>query len=93
MNINDTFLDQEVGIYKALAHPVRLKMVQLLISQKISVNEFSERLNKRQSNISQHLMMLKKVGLVFANKLGKRRVYQLDKRWIPVLKQISEFAK
>jgi DNA-binding transcriptional ArsR family regulator len=83
---------KEARVYKALAHPVRLEILNLLISSKLDVNDISKILHRRQPNISQHLQILKKVGLVFSNKTGKHHVYQPDHIWIRVLKQILELA-
>ncbi len=87
-----TFIE-EAKVFRVLAHPVRLEILSLLTTKRLGVNEISKKLHKRQPNISQHLMILKKVGLVFADKTGKRHIYQLDHRWIQMLKQISKFTK
>lgn len=93
LNMNESFLEKEAGIYKALAHPVRLEILKLLIPRNLGVDKLSKLLSKRQPNISQHLQILKKVGLVFPTKVGKRRIYQIDARWASVLKQISGYLK
>ncbi len=81
LNMNESFLEKEAGIYKALAHPVRLEILKLLTPKNLGVDKLSKLLSKRQPNISQHLQILKKVGLVFPTKVGKRRIYQIDVRW------------
>jgi len=93
LNMNESIFKKEAEIYKALAHPVRLEMLKLLTQKNLGVDELSKLLYKRQPNISQHLRVLKKVCLVFANKKGKRRIYQLDTKWTLGLKQISENVK
>lgn len=84
---------EQAAVLKVLAHPLRLQILEELSNKVSTVNALSKHLHKRQPNISQHLQYLRKVGLVFADKVGKQRVYQLDSRWVPILKQITECVK
>ena len=52
-------------IFKALAHPIRLKIAcGLLHKGKCNVNTMVENLGVSQSLISQHINILKKSGLI-----------------------------
>lgn len=65
---------QSVSFFKALADPIRLRIVHLLTRQdELCVCHFVQVLNLPQSSISRHLSILRNAGLV----VGRR-----DKLWI-----------
>ena len=56
---------------KAVADPTRLKIIELLNSNKpLCVNAIARQLNLTQSAISQHLRILRQLNLVNGNKMG-----------------------
>jgi ArsR family transcriptional regulator len=65
-------------IVKALAHPLRLEIIDLLKSGKERcVCELVEALEGDQPTVSKHLSLLKSVGLVTSRKDGTKVLYQL----------------
>lgn len=73
--IKDT--DEQAAVFSALADPTRLKLVKLLCGQRepdaLCVNALAHLLGVTQSAISQHLRVLKAIGLV----KGERRGYHI----------------
>jgi len=69
--------DLHAELLKALAHPRRLEIIQLLRDQQLCVSDIYEMLDLPQANISQHLMVLRDVGVVKTKKEGKQVFYQL----------------
>ncbi|MBL7062378.1 MAG: winged helix-turn-helix transcriptional regulator [Dehalococcoidia bacterium] len=69
--------DEQAVVFSALADPTRLKLVKLLRSQRdpdaLCVNALASLLGVTQSAISQHLRVLKSIGLV----KGERRGYHI----------------
>ncbi len=64
-----------LSIRDALADPVRRKIVSYLIKFKVlSMTELRELLGITKSNLSNHLMILARVGVIKTTKI-KRRVY------------------
>ena len=76
-----TELDRKFRNYaeylKVLAHPVRLAIIDALREGTCCVNDVSELLRIPQPNISQHLAILRKEGIVDYSEDGKRRCYFL----------------
>jgi DNA-binding transcriptional ArsR family regulator len=72
----------------ALGEPNRLRIVELLRAGPRSVNDIHVRLKLRQSHASQHLKVLRDVGLVEMEPRAQQRFYSL--RAEP-LKQLSEW--
>ena len=66
-------------ILKALAHPLRLKMVEMLFDDECCVTDVSNALGMPQSTSSQHIAILKNAGVVFPKKYGTRTCYFVNK--------------
>lgn len=64
-------------VFKALSDLTRLKIMWLLLSvdSKICVSEIIDVLKESQYNVSKHLKILKKAGLVYEKKEGKWTFY------------------
>jgi DNA-binding transcriptional ArsR family regulator len=63
--------------FKALAHPVRLQILDMLRNGEVCVCHMEAALNKRQAYISQQLMVLRDAGLVESRKEGLSVFYHL----------------
>jgi len=66
-----------VKIYKALAHPTRLKIVKRLREGPLCVCVLNENVEFSQSNLSQHLKILKDAGILKSEKDGLRIIYSI----------------
>ncbi len=64
-------------IMKALGHPVRVLIVEALHRGERCVCELNELADIDQSNISRHLAMLKKAGIVADRREGMKVFYRL----------------
>ena len=64
-------------IAKALAHPVRLLLLDALRDKDMCVNELTELAGLDQSTVSKHLAILKEAGLVGVQKSGPMSVYSI----------------
>ena len=68
----------EAEMFKALGHPTRLWIVkQLADGQERCVCEFVEAIGVRFATISNHLAILKQVGILEDDKRGKSVFYRL----------------
>lgn len=79
----------EVQVFKALAHPLRLKILKNVCETEACVCELHEHEEFSQSNISQHLRILKDADLVAQRKDGLNVYYTLKD---PRLKEIIKIA-
>ncbi|MCD8482932.1 MAG: metalloregulator ArsR/SmtB family transcription factor [Verrucomicrobia bacterium] len=69
-----------IEILKLLADVTRLRIVNLLAQEELSVAELQEILDMGQSRISSHLALLRQGGLVLDRREGKRTYYSLTHR-------------
>lgn len=75
-------------LFKALAHPVRLRILELLSQGEASVSQLTTVLAQRQPYISQQLMQLREAGLVRDRREGSTIYYILaSPRVIRLLKE------
>ena len=65
------------GVIKALAHPVRLYIVDSLDGGEHCVCELVELIGLDQSTVSKHLAVLKAAGIVSDEKRGRQILYSL----------------
>tara|TARA_R110002095_G_scaffold152237_1_gene131948 strand:- start:97167 stop:97493 length:327 start_codon:yes stop_codon:yes gene_type:complete len=64
-------------IAKAMAHPSRLLMLDLLQKQEMCVGDLTDQVGADQSTVSKHLAILKEVGLVDVRKEGALSYYRV----------------
>jgi DNA-binding transcriptional ArsR family regulator len=69
--------DMYVKIFKALAHPIRMKIVRTLQAGPLCVCVLNENVEFSQSNLSQHLKILKEAGILKSEKDGLRIIYSI----------------
>jgi DNA-binding transcriptional ArsR family regulator len=63
---------------KAIAHPLRLKILCNLNRQELTVADIVSLAGSSQSNISQHLIMLRELGILAARRDANRVYYRVD---------------
>ena len=69
--------DDFASRFRALAHPVRLQILDMLRGGEVCVCHMEAALGKRQAYISQQLIVLREAGLVEARKDGLQVFYRL----------------
>lgn len=68
---------------KALAHPARIRILNILFENNICMTgDIVDLLPLSQSTVSQHLLELKKVGLIIGEIEGPKTCYCLDNKVI-----------
>jgi DNA-binding transcriptional ArsR family regulator len=76
--MDERLFSMEAEFFKVLAHPTRIKVLQHLRERERCVCEFTEDLDVEQSNISQHLSILRKQGVVSCRKDGIKVIYKVN---------------
>ena len=69
---------EHAAFFRALGHPIRLGIVELLALGPMNVCELQHSLGTNLSNISRHLAVLRGVGLVVAGRYGVEMRYRLQ---------------
>ncbi|MDH5299738.1 MAG: metalloregulator ArsR/SmtB family transcription factor [Gammaproteobacteria bacterium] len=74
----DEDIERAAMSMKAMAHPLRLKILCTLGDREISVQEIVELVGTSQSNISQHLAILRDKGILASRKDANRVYYRVS---------------
>ena len=75
--VEQRWLELKAKTFKVFADPTRLRILELLREGESNVSAMMERLNLKQSTVSQHLRMLKECGIVAARRDGREVYYRL----------------
>lgn len=82
----DEDIDRASRSLKAMSHPLRLKILCTLGAQEVSVQDIVERVGTSQSNISQHLAILRDKGILSSRKDANRVFYKVvDSRTLQLI--------
>jgi DNA-binding transcriptional ArsR family regulator len=76
--------------FKALAHPIRIRILDRLRDGEKSVNELSEALQIEQANVSQQLAILRVRNIVVGKKSGSNVYYSISDRTIFKLLDVAK---
>ncbi|MFD1040687.1 ArsR/SmtB family transcription factor [Virgibacillus byunsanensis] len=80
----------KADFFKALSHPLRIRILELLAEGEKSVNEMQRILNSEGSAVSQQLSVLRSKNIVVGVKDGKKVRYSLRD---PAIIQLLEAAR
>ena len=73
----DAMVERVAELFRALAEPSRLRLMQVLFGGEHSVGELVEATGLTQANVSKHLGVLHQAGWVTREKRGLQVVYAL----------------
>ena len=84
-------IEQAARALKAMAHPLRLKILCVLGAGEVSVQEIVDIVGTSQSNISQHLAILRDKGVLRTRKDANRVYYRIgDERTLQLIGMMRE---
>ncbi|HIQ15075.1 MAG TPA: ArsR family transcriptional regulator [Leucothrix sp.] len=76
---------------KAISHPLRLKILCVLGENEVSVQDIVECVGTSQSNISQHLAILRDKGILASRKEANRVFYRVgDSRTLKLIGMMQD---
>ncbi|WP_108127412.1 ArsR/SmtB family transcription factor [Saccharospirillum mangrovi] len=65
-------------VFTVLANPTRRHILRLLREQSLTAGDLARQFDLKRPAVSEHLQMLRKVGLVREEISGRNRIYHLD---------------
>ena len=76
---------------KGIAHPLRLKILCVIGDQEVCVQEIVDQVGTSQSNISQHLAILREKNVLMTRKDANKVFYRVgDKRTLQLVSMMRE---
>ena len=89
-------IQEQAALFKAVADPTRLKLLRLLAKQRtpdaLCVNALAGLIGVTQSAISQHLRILKNVGLVDGERRGYHVHYSINRQTLKSCQKLMAAA-
>jgi len=87
----DEDIDRASRSLKAMSHPLRLKILCTLGDAEVSVQDIVDQVGTSQSNISQHLAILRDKGILTSRKDANRVFYRVsDNRTLRLICMMRE---
>ena len=80
----------KANIFRALSHPTRIAILELLRDRELSARAIQEKLGLEQANLSQHLAILRSYQIVVNRKDGNHVFYSIRN---PVLVQVLDIMR
>jgi len=74
--------EQLSRVFKALGHPLRLRIVSGLIDRECNVKRMTSGLGVPQATVSQQLAVLRANGVVSCERKGNQVCYRVAKPWL-----------
>lgn len=88
---DDADIERASRSLKAMSHPLRLKILCTLGDEEASVQDIVEHVGTSQSNISQHLAILRDKGILASRKDANRVYYRVgDSRTLQLIGMMRE---
>ena len=69
--------EAKADLFKALAHPARIRVLEVLAEGERAVGEIQALVGIEASNLSQQLAILRRAGVVTTNKQGSTVIYAI----------------
>lgn len=87
----DEHIEQAARAIKAMSHPLRLKILCVLGNRELAVQDIVDLVGTSQSNISQHLAILRDKGVLRTRKDANRVYYRVsDARTLQLIGMMRE---
>ncbi len=87
--MTDGQIEEAAHLFAALAEPARLRIIQALLGEDLTVSELIEVTGYRQANASKHLSILLRAGLLRRSKEGTFVRYSVSD---PFLKKLCSMV-
>ena len=94
MDLTDEKYERVGRCLKGLAHPLRLKILSYIEAGEKTVSEVEHYTGRSQSNISQHLILMREKNILTSRKEANQIYYSLrDKRILRIMRQLCDMLE
>ena len=78
--MNDKTAEHVSEVLKAVAHPIRLRIIEVLRSKEMCVGDIVRALGSKQAITSQQLNMMKDKGVLSCRREGAKVYYKIENK-------------
>ncbi len=75
-------------ILKAIAHPTRLHLLHMMYNECPCVRDMESEVGVSQPNISQHLSLMRNIGIVSSEREGNQMCYKIENQTVRNILQL-----
>lgn len=61
--------EAKAELFKAMAHPARVRVLELLVERELSMSELARQTGLEPSHLSQHVSVLRRAGIVVSHRV------------------------
>lgn len=83
--LSDELLERAAECLRVLGHPMRIRMVELLVESRLPVHELAERCNLPPHQACEHLRLMRSHGLLASHRAGRAVYYEIADPRLPRL--------
>ena len=76
-NKNQKIYEYQAEIIQAIGHPIRLGILDILENGEMCVSDIAKKVGSERSNVSRHLSVMLKAGVLDVRKQGLKMIYKL----------------
>jgi ArsR family transcriptional regulator, arsenate/arsenite/antimonite-responsive transcriptional repressor len=87
------FYRRHASILKVLAHPARLKVLDLLTDRELTLAQVQEWVDVDPTSLARHLSLLRQVGLVKEQRNGRVLYFRADKQFVEPFLALLEMVE
>jgi len=87
--MQDPLRNFKADFFKALSHPARIKILEMIRTDELSVTELQDHLGIESSSVSQHLSVLRNKNIVDSRKSGTTVYYRIRDPEILALLEVA----
>ena len=88
--MQETLRTYKASIFRALSHPTRIAILEVLRERELSARTIQEKLGLEQANLSQHLAILRSHQIVVNRKDGNQVFYSIRN---PMLVEVLDIMR
>jgi len=88
--VSESIQQIKAEFFKALAHPARIRILEVLTERESSVSELIPEVGLESSHLSQQLAVLRRANLVVTRKSGNNVYYRLADRRIAKILNLAK---
>ncbi|MBE0535938.1 MAG: winged helix-turn-helix transcriptional regulator [Phycisphaerae bacterium] len=80
MKISEDIAEKVANVLKAVGHPTRLRIIELLEDREMCVGEICDTLGEKQAMTSQHLNMMRDRDVLSCRREGAKMYYAIKNK-------------
>ncbi len=87
------FYRRHASILRVLAHPARLKILDLLADRELTLSQVQEWVETDSASLARHISLLRQAGLVKEKRVGRMLYFRAELQFVESLLNLFELVE